>query len=128
MRQGLADTSLFIAREDGRALAAEKIPGQLAVSIITYAELRAGVLVASDLEARARRLATLDAISDLEPLPIDRAVADAWAVLRVHLKNSGRSMRLNDSWIAATAISLNIPIISQERDFMNIPGLTTVLV
>lgn len=64
----------------------------------------------------------------VEPLPIDRAVADAWAVLRVHLRDAGRSMKLNDSWIAATAISRNIPVVSQDRDFINIPGLLTVLV
>jgi hypothetical protein len=56
---GLADTSVFIARESGRQLDISVLPDTLAVSIITVAELRAGVLAAADLITRDRRLATL---------------------------------------------------------------------
>ncbi len=50
MSQGLADTSVFIARESGRSLDADALPDELAVSIITIGELRAGVLVADTVE------------------------------------------------------------------------------
>lgn len=55
----IADTSVFIAHETGRALAVDRLPDQLGVSVVTIAELRVGVLAAVDLDARDRRLTTL---------------------------------------------------------------------
>lgn len=128
MKRGLLDTSVFISAEAGRELRSAELPDQSAVSIITYAELRAGVLAASDVSVRARRLATLEKAMSLEPLPVDVAVAEAWATLRVRLREAGRAMKLNDSWIAATAIALDIPVITQDADFDDAPGLEVVKV
>lgn len=128
MTRALADTSVFIARESGRLLERSQIPTELAVSVITYAELRAGVLAAHDLEARNRRLATLETLTGLAVVPIDAAVADAWAALRVRLRNAGRSMKVNDSWIAATALSLGVPVITQDGDFNVVPELSVIRV
>lgn len=128
MKRGLLDTSVFISAETGRELRSAELPDQIAVSIITHAELRAGVLAASDVSVRARRLATLEKAMSLEPLPVDVAVAEAWATLRVRLREAGRAMKLNDSWIAATAIALDIPVITQDADFDDAPGLEIVKV
>jgi hypothetical protein len=75
------------------------------VSVITVAELRLGVLAAASPPIRARRLETLSKVEALDPLLIDRAAAHAWAVLRLALHNQGKRMPINDSWIAATAVS-----------------------
>ncbi len=123
---GLADTSVFIARESGRQLDVTALPDTLAVSIVTIAELRAGVLVAADLVTRDRRLATLQQALDLDPVPVDDEVARAWARLRVALRDSGRRMKVNDAWIAATAIALDIPVVSQDGDYENLPGLDVI--
>ena len=74
----LADTSVFIALEQQRPLSGSP-PQAVAVSVITVGELRLGVLAASDGPTRARRLETLSRAEGLEPLPIDTAVAHAWA-------------------------------------------------
>jgi len=124
--RGLADTSLFIAHESGRRLDASRAPASLAVSVVTLAELRAGVLGAADLATRARRLVTLEHVLSLEPLPIDAAVAEAWAVLRVRLRDAGRKMKANDSWIAATALALGVPVVTQDADFDDVPSLDVV--
>ena len=126
MTRGLADTSVFIARESGRPLRAELLPDQLAVSVITVGELRAGVLAAVDLATRDRRLATLTAVMGLSPVPVDDAVAAAWARLRVALSDLGRRMPLSDSWIAATALALGVPLVTQDDDTADIPGLTVI--
>ena len=110
MSRGLADTSVFIAREGGRTLDAGALPDEVAVSVITIGELRAGVLVAETVQARDRRLRTLTAALGLDPVPVDEAVAAAWARLRVHLRDTGQRMPINDSWIAATAMSLEVPL------------------
>lgn len=123
----LADTSLFIAQEQRRAVRDEP-PAAVAVSVVTVAELRLGVLAAPDDETRARRLDTLSRADALEPLPIDREVAGAWASLRVALRNAGRRMPLNDSWIAATAVAHGLPVVTQDDDYDGVPGLAVIRV
>lgn len=123
MSRGLADTSVFIARESGRPLDAGALPDELAVSVITIGELRAGVLAAGDVDARDRRLATLTAALELDPVPVDESVAAEWARLRVLLRNSGQRMPVNDSWIAATALALGVTVVTQDADFPDLDGL-----
>jgi predicted nucleic acid-binding protein len=120
------DTSLFIARESTRTLDVHALPDQLAVSVVTIGLLRAGVLAAADIESRDRRLATLTSAMTLDPIPIDETVAHAWARLRVQLRDAGRRMPVNDSWIAATAIALGLPVVSRDDDFASIPGITVI--
>ena len=128
MTRGLADTSVFIARESGRPLQASLLPDELAVSIITIGELRAGVLAAGDVTTRDTRLATLTAAMTLDPIAIDDDVAAQWARLRVMLRDSGQRMPVNDSWIAATAMALQVPIVTQDDDYINLAELPVVRV
>jgi predicted nucleic acid-binding protein len=94
---GLADTTVFMAHESGRSLRAEALPDRLAVSVVTIGELRAGVLAAADLDTRARRLATLTSALALDPVPVDERVTEAWARLRVALRDLRLQMPVNDS-------------------------------
>lgn len=126
-RLGLADTSLFIAHEQGRPLVGEP-PERIVVSIITVAELRLGVLAAAEAATRSLRLETLNRAEALEPLPVDRTVAVAWASLRLALRDTGRRMPLNDSWIAATALAHELPVVSQDDDYEGVPGLVVIRV
>lgn len=129
MSRGLADTSVFIARESGRALREANLPDELAISVVTLGELRAGVLAAGDVAVRDRRLATYTRALVLEPLGIDGDVAEAWAQLRVVLLDLGRRMPVNDSWIAATAISARVPVVTQDGDYdVEVPGLEFIRV
>ncbi len=38
----------------------------------------------------------------------------------------GLRMPVNDSWIAATAISLGVPVVTQDDDYVEVPGLAVV--
>ena len=64
----------------------------------------------------------------LDPLPIDRPVAHAWAALRLALRDQARRMPLNDSWIAATAIAHRIPVVTQDDDYDGVPNLAVIRV
>lgn len=123
MSRGLLDTSIFIARES-RRVELGSLPDEVAVSVITYAELRAGVLAASDVTTRSRRLTTLQAVADLNPLPVDSAVADEWARLRLLLAQAGRRVDVNDTWIAATALAHAVPVVTQDDDFSALAGIS----
>lgn len=126
--RGLADTSVFIAAESQRPLDHAQMPDELAVSVITIGELRAGVLATADVSVRDRRLTTLMRALALTPIPIDADVADAWATLRVMLRDRGLRMPVNDSWIAATALALGVPVVTQDADYVDLPGLLVIRV
>lgn len=121
--RGLLDTSVFIANESGRRLDVDRMPTEVATSVVTLAELQAGVLAASDTATRSRRLATLDALADLEVIPIDEGAARCWAQLRVHLAEQHRRVNVNDLWIAATALSRGLPVVTQDNDFDPLDGI-----
>ena len=123
----LADTSLFIALEQGRPMLDDP-PARLMVSWITIAELRAGVLEASTPTERSLRAVTLHQARGLDPLPVDRAVAFAWAHLRTALREAKRVLTGNDLLIAATAIAHGVPLVTQDRDYVDVPGLDVIRV
>lgn len=100
MKRGVLDTSVLIAAD------VTPIPGELAVSVASIAELQFGVLVARSSEARATRLARLSAIQRrFDPLPVDDAVADSYGRLAARVAEVGRQPRARtmDLLIAATA-------------------------
>jgi len=125
-REALGDTSVFIALEQSRLTG--NPPSALAVSFVTVAELTLGVLAAATAAERARRLETLMKARSLDPLSIDGTVAAAWAELRIALRDSGRKLPINDSWIAATAIAHGLPVVTQDGDYADVPGLDVIRV
>lgn len=123
---GVLDTTVFIARESGRSLDTRLLPDRLATTVITLAELNAGVLAAPSADVRARRLATRDAVADMTVLPADEDAALSWARLRIHLAEKGRRVRVNDLWIAAIASSRGLPVVTQDGDFDALDGIAGV--
>ena len=120
---GILDTSVFIANESGRQLETSLIPEELATTVVTLAELNAGVLAARTTEIRARRLRTLDAVAEMTALPVDEEAAQVWALLRVHVAEAGRRVRVNDLWIAAIAAAKHLPVVTQDGDFDALEGV-----
>lgn len=114
---GLLDTSVFIAREDGRPLG--PLPERVAVSVVTIGELQFGVLVAQDDEMRARRADTLALARAADPIPISEAVMGSWARLVAACRAAGlhRAVKLTDLLIAATALEHGLPVVTQDTDF-----------
>lgn len=121
--RGLLDTSVLIARESGRQLHRERLPHKAAISVVTKAELRLGVLAAADVQTRDRRLTTLDSIAEMAVLPIWGGVEKVWAGMRAYLAASGRSVKVNDIWIAATAAAYEMPVLTQDQDFHALSGV-----
>ncbi|MGH2872537.1 MAG: PIN domain-containing protein [Solirubrobacteraceae bacterium] len=116
MSRAIADTSVFIAREAERPLG--ELPDEIAVSVITAAELELGVLRARDPDTRATRTATLARVRASYPLlPVDDAVASCYARLADQQLRAGRKPRRHDTWIAATALRHNAAVLTQDSDF-----------
>jgi predicted nucleic acid-binding protein len=125
---GVLDTSVFIATESGRQLDNSLIPEEVATTVVTLAELHAGVLAAKTSETRAQRLVTLEAVADIETLPVDDDAARMWARLRIHLAETDRRVRINDLWIAAIAASRALPVVTQNEDFAALDGAANLTI
>lgn len=116
MSRAIADTSVFIAREAGRPLG--EVPDEIAVSVVTAAELELGVLRATDPPTRAQRLATLARVrADYPLLPIDDQTASCFARIADEQLRDGRRLRRHDTWIAASALRHNAAVVTQDDDF-----------
>jgi len=114
--RAIADTSVFIAMETGRQLG--DLPDELAVCVVTAAELELGVLRAKDTDTRARRLATLAQVRATYPLlSVDAETASCFARITAAELEAGRRIRRHDAWIAATALRHGVAVATQDADF-----------
>lgn len=131
LSRGLLDTSVLIAREEDSGLEAS-LPQEIAISVATLAELHYGVLVSKDDLKRQHRLRRLGVIeATLQPIPIDAAVARAFATVAHAVKTAGRQprARVMDLWIAATALAHHLPLYTRNmEDFEGLQSLIEVRV
>ncbi len=91
---------------------------RLHVSVVTFAELRHGI----ELMARSRRREALmrwleedltDRFGD-RILAIDRVVAESWGVVMARASASGRSMATMDGFLAATAATHDLTLVTRD--------------
>jgi hypothetical protein len=127
LSRAIADTSIFIAQETGRELG--ELPEQIAVSVITAAELELGVLRAADGGIRARRLSTLSRVqATYALLPVDPQVASCFARIAAAERDRGRRLRRHDTWIAATAMRHDAAVLTQDADFSSFEEVDVIRV
>lgn len=125
--KAIADTSVFIARESGRPLGG--LPEEIAVSVVTAAELELGVLRADDADVRATRLATLSQVRSTFPLlPVDQGTASCFARIADGELRAGRKLRGHDAWIAATALRHGAAVVTQDADFSSFSSVMVLRV
>lgn len=96
----------------------------LAISTVTVAELGFGVVKAPDDVMRAQRMLRLQRLrTTFEELPVDDAVAEAYATAATALYVDGRNPRARsmDLLIAATALAHDMPFYT--RNFTDVATL-----
>lgn len=111
--KAILDTSVIIAT------GLDPLPGELAISAITLAELHFGVLVAKKGDVRAERLRRLLQIQrDFDPLPLDAAVAASYGQIAAAVVDAGRQprARVMDLLIAATAHAHSARLYTRNHD------------
>ena len=125
MSRGVLDTSVLVATD------LHPLPGELAISVISIAELHFGVLVAKNPQARGKRLGRLSAIQRrFEPLPVDDAVAESYGQLAAQVAAVGRQPRARsmDLLIAATAHAHGATLYTRNaKDFSGLESLLHVV-
>lgn len=111
--RGLLDTSVVIAED------VTPIPGVLAISTVTLAELHFGVLVAKSAAVRAERLRRLSVLQRrFDALPLDEVVAASYGRLATAVVEAGRQPRRRtmDLLIAATAHAHDAALYTRNPD------------
>jgi len=118
------DVVSYLYRQDSRAAdyrpyLEEAIPF---ISFMTAAELDRWTLHRN--WGPRRRLDFSDFIDRFTVVMSDRALCHTWAEVADQARRSGRPIQVADAWIAATAVSLNAPLLTNNRnDFLGVDGL-----
>ena len=122
--RAILDTSVIIGAE------VAPIPGVLAISAITLAQLQFGVLVAKGADVRAERLRRLSLLQQrFDALPVDEAVAISYGRLAAAVVEAGRRprRRVMDLLIAATAHAHDARLYTRNPDdFAGLEGLVDI--
>jgi predicted nucleic acid-binding protein len=112
----LADTSIFVAAEQGRPLGQPPV-GEARISVATLTELFVGVHRAGDGSLRELRETTLRSARRFIALPYDTVVAEQLAALLAQARTERRRAGAMDAIIAATALAHDLGIWTQDADF-----------
>jgi len=123
--RALLDTDLVIAVD------VPMLEGEVAISVVTVAELHFGVLIARDQAIRAERLRRLSVLQRaFDPLPVDDAVAASYGQLAAAVVAAGRQPRARtlDLLIAATAHAHGARLYTRNPDdFRGLDDLVEVV-
>jgi predicted nucleic acid-binding protein len=122
----LADTSVFVAAEQRRALG-NPPDGDARISVATLTELMVGTRRATDGPLRTLREATLARARTFVALPYDEAVAERLADLLSAARAAGRRAGAMDAIIAATALAHDLAVWTQDEDFELLAELAPTL-
>lgn len=89
------------------------------MSVVTLGELHLGVLSGPDEATRLRRGDTLSFARTFEPIPIVESVMETWSRIVFDCRTAGihRTVKLTNALIAATAVDLGLPVVTQDADF-----------
>jgi len=106
-----------VARRFARAA-----PGSLGISIITWGELCFGAAKSHD---RSRAQALLEQFSRMvHVLPLPPEAGLHYGEVRAALQKAGTPIGNNDLWIAAHALALGVPLVSNNlHEFERVRGL-----
>lgn len=136
-RRGLLDTNIMILRQ---LIAPDELPDEMAISVVTLAELSAGLHqvrrtgAGVDYDEHAERGRRLDVLqraeSEFDPIPFDADAARIYGRVSAAVIAYGRQPRRRtaDLMIASTAIAAELPLYTTNAgDFAGLDALLTLV-
>ena len=97
---------------------------QYVAPCIVVGELIWGALKSTKIDENLSLIEEL--LVDCDVLPCDGTTAKQYGTIKNSLRVKGRPIPDNDIWIAATAIQYELPLLTNDKHFHEVDGLTMV--
>lgn len=121
----LFDTSVIVEHLRGKkSIEVSVLRRGSAVSIITQAELVYGAYKSGQPQENLSKIRQMFADLGIEVVPLDEEVLDKYGRVKTKLERKGQKLDEFDLLIAATALSLNLTLVTNNiKHFQRIPEL-----
>jgi predicted nucleic acid-binding protein len=120
MSRCIVDTTVasLVLRMDPRAVAYIRAMrgSQRLISFQTVAEMRFGALRAGWGEGRRDELQRF--LTDFVLVGYSDEIATSWAEVMVASERAGARLEAGDGWVAASALHLAVPLVTDDADFV----------
>ncbi len=120
------NTCIYALKHRGRVVERmrERSPDELAVTIVSVAELWFGARKSTRPAATRREIDAF--LEPLEILPFDPDAAEAYSKARFELERAGRPIGERDLMIASIALARGLIVVTHNQsEFARVPGLKT---
>lgn len=122
----LLDTDTVSALVNGSVKAltayAAHVEKGVSISVITHGEILFGISKRMPSPAKKARIDFF--LEQFSVLPLEEGVAQHYGSIRAALEQNGQPIGMNDTWIAAHALSLGATLVTNNvREFKRIKGL-----
>ena len=97
---------------------------QLAIPVVALGEYRYGISQSRD-RVRYEQWLTKHLVK-FRVLDIDERTTVSYAAVRAALRKAGTPIPSNDTWIAALCLQHSLPLISRDRHFDHVSGVTRI--
>lgn len=131
-RRLILDTGVLIAIERGKVIIDHVIheDDDVAIAVITVAELMVGVELADEGRRQRRQELVDDLLSAMPIEPYGHGTARAHARLLAHVKRVGKPRGAHDLIVAATAVATGRSVLTSDSaaNWTELPDVTAVTV
>jgi tRNA(fMet)-specific endonuclease VapC len=121
----IADTSAIIRKLRNDSAVEMLLQGsQFGISFVTMAELTVGVLKSNSPSRAWREVSAV--VGNAEVFGVSRVTPIIYADIYRHLERRGALIPVNDLWIAANCLEMELPLLARDAHFDRIPGLQVI--
>ena len=123
----LMDTNAYVEFKRGnqQTLDILRYAQTIAINNVVLGELLAGFSVGNQEAENQRELYQFLEMPRVKLLTSNEVTAKYYAMIYKQLRNKGKPIPTNDMWIAATAMQYHLTLLSYDKHFANIEGLSS---
>ncbi|GAB4252065.1 MAG: type II toxin-antitoxin system VapC family toxin [Saprospiraceae bacterium] len=113
---------IALFKNDEKVISKLKKANQICLPSIVLGELYSGANNSIKKEENILKINTLANVVNV--LHCDKETASFYGAIKYNLKKSGTPIPENDIWIAAIAMQNGMTLVSRDRHFESVPGLS----
>ena len=126
MKRVLIDTNIYVEAMFGNAELITKLQEVelIGLSAISLGELFAGIKLRKKRKTQLRQLAEFLDSPRVVLYSVAERTADFYSEIYLKLRAAGQPIPTNDIWIAATALEHGLSVLTLDKHFIHVAGLT----